>query len=283
MEYTVRDVPIYYEIHGSGTPVLMIHGWSPDHRLMRGCMEPVFQSVAKPWKRIYFDLPGMGKTPGKPWITGSDQMLELIFEFIDGIIPGERFLLAGESYGGYLARGMVNQRPAMIDGLLLICPLVKPYIKTADGFDKGDVPGLKVLEQDRALLAGLSEKEREQFVGINVLQTSRVWERFREEILPALDVADYDFLEQSLGKDTPFHFEVDALEQPFTRPTLMLMGRQDCSVGYRDQWRLLENYPRASFAVLDKAGHNLQIEQDVLFAALVKEWLERVEAEKKYT
>jgi len=63
----------------------------------------------------------------------------------------------------------------------------------------------------------------------------------------------------------------------------MLMGRQDCSVGYRDQWRLLENYPRASFAVLDKAGHNLQIEQDVLFAALVKEWLERVEAEKKYT
>jgi pimeloyl-ACP methyl ester carboxylesterase len=283
MEYTVRDVPIYYEIHGSGTPVLMIHGWSPDHRLMRGCMEPVFQSATKPWKRIYFDLPGMGKTPGKPWITGSDQMLELIFEFIDGIIPGERFLLAGESYGGYLARGMVNQRPAMIDGLLLICPLARPYIKTADGFDKGDVPGLKVLEQDRALLAGLSEKEREQFVGINVLQTSRVWERFREEILPALDVADYDFLEQSLGKDTPFHFEVDTLEQPFTRPTLMLMGRQDCSVGYRDQWRLLENYPRASYIVLDKAGHNLQIEQDVLFAALVREWLERVEAERKYT
>jgi pimeloyl-ACP methyl ester carboxylesterase len=28
--------------------------------------------------------------------------------------------------------------------------------------------------------------------------------------------------------------------------------------------------------ILDKAGHNLQIEQDTLFQALVKEWLNRV-------
>ncbi len=33
--------------------------------------------------------------------------------------------------------------------------------------------------------------------------------------------------------------------------------------------------------ILDKAGHNLQIEQDVLFNAMVKEWLERVRAEKR--
>ena len=64
MEYTVKDVPIYYEIHGSGTPILMIHGWSVDHRLMKGCMEPIFQSLDTPWQRIYFDLPGMGKTKG---------------------------------------------------------------------------------------------------------------------------------------------------------------------------------------------------------------------------
>ena len=105
MEYTVRDVTIYYEIHGSGRPVLMIHGWSPDHRLMKGCMEPVFQAIDTPWQRIYFDLPGMGKTRGQPWITGSDQMLSLVLEFIDGIIPHQHFVVAGESYGGYLARG----------------------------------------------------------------------------------------------------------------------------------------------------------------------------------
>ena len=33
--------------------------------------------------------------------------------------------------------------------------------------------------------------------------------------------------------------------------------------------------------ILDKAGHNLQIEQDVLFTAMVKEWLGRVQAEMR--
>jgi len=104
MRYTVRDVHIYYEIHGSGTPIVMIHGWGVDHRLMKGCMEPLFQSAHENWQRIYFDLPGMGQTKGRPWITGSDQMLDIILEFIDGIIPAQDFLLIGQSYGGYLAR-----------------------------------------------------------------------------------------------------------------------------------------------------------------------------------
>jgi len=58
----------------------------------------------------------------------------------------------------------------------------------------------------------------------------------------------------------------------------MVMGRQDTAVGYRDQWELIENFPRASFVILDKAGHNLQIEQEGLFHALVIEWLDRVRA-----
>jgi pimeloyl-ACP methyl ester carboxylesterase len=48
-------------------------------------------------------------------------------------------------------------------------------------------------------------------------------------------------------------------------------------VGYRDAWEILENYPRSTFAVLDRAGHNLQIEQETLFNALVNGWLDRVE------
>ncbi|CAM02087.1 hypothetical protein SACE_2808 [Saccharopolyspora erythraea NRRL 2338] len=41
----------------------------------------------------------------------------------------------------------------------------------------------------------------------------------------------------------------------------------------------MPHYPRASFAVLDVAGHNLPIEQPELFGALVLEWLDRVTAE----
>ena len=47
-------------------------------------------------------------------------------------------------------------------------------------------------------------------------------------------------------------------------------------MGCWDRWQLIENLPHTSFIFLDKAGHNLQIEQDVLFTTAVKEWLERV-------
>lgn len=48
-------------------------------------------------------------------------------------------------------------------------------------------------------------------------------------------------------------------------------------MGYRDARATREHYPRATFAVLDRAGHNVHIEQSQLLNALVHEWLDRVE------
>ena len=39
---------------------------------------------------------------------------------------------------------------------------------------------------------------------------------------------------------------------------------------------LLKYYPRATLAVLDRAGHALHMEQSKLFNMLVEEWLDRV-------
>ncbi len=64
----------------------------------------------------------------------------------------------------------------------------------------------------------------------------------------------------------------------------MVIGRnysplpnQNTLVGYRDAWEVIENYPRGTYAVLDRAGHHLQIEQPALFHSLVNEWPDRVE------
>lgn len=68
-----------------------------------------------------------------------------------------------------------------------------------------------------------------------------------------------------------FHLNL-SIQRSFT-------GRQDNVVGYHDAWRLIEDYPRATFAVLDMAGHNLQIEQPDVFNSLVDNWLNRLESE----
>ena len=269
------DVNIYYETCGEGVPVLMIHGFYPDHRLMKGCMEPVF--AGRPgWKRIYFDLPGMGRTIGEPWIDCSDKVLEVVLAFVDRILPNQNFLLVGESYGGYLARALVLEKREFVDGLLLICPLIVP------DQERRNLPAGKVIVEDRRLISEMDESDANEFVSMAVVQTRKNWERFRDEILVALKVADKAYLEQLRRNGYPFSFDVNSIREKFDKPVLMVAGRQDSSVGYRDAWSIIEDYPRATLAVLDSAGHNLQIEQDQLFTALVSEWLDRVEREKDH-
>lgn len=269
MECELENISVYYEAYGEGRPFISLHGFSPDHRLMTGCMEPIFKHRSG-WKRIYPDLPGMGKTPGKEWITNSDQMLDIVLDLIDQVIPGQRFVLAGESYGGYLARGIIYRRPALVDGLLLICPMIIP------DHAKRSVPPQVTLVKDPELLSSLEPGDREEFESFAVVQSQRIWERTRDEVIAGISIADEDFLTRLQTRGYPFSFDVDAAP-PFEKPALILVGRQDAMVGYRDAWDIIEKYPRGTFAVLDRAGHNLQIEQETLFNALVNEWLDRVE------
>lgn len=235
---------------------------------MSGCMELVFKDNMQKFMRIYIDLPGMGKSKTSKFIKNSDDVLKIILAFIDKLIPDQKFILVGESYGGYLARALVQKKSNLILGLLLICPLVYP------GYRKGEVPVKMVLEKDVPLLESLSEKERSCFEYITIVQNKKVWIRFKKFIYDAIINQNSHFLNNVL--DGAFSYDIDKLDKVFEKPSLILVGRQDTEVGYKDQFKLLENYPRASFVVLDKAGHNLQIEQEKLFVSLITEWLERI-------
>jgi pimeloyl-ACP methyl ester carboxylesterase len=265
----MKNISINYEIIGNGKPIIMLHGSHVDHRLMLGCMEPVFNNRDE-YKRIYIDLPGMGKTKGEDWIINSDIMLDIVIDFIEKVIPNENFLLAGESYGGYLSRGIVHKMADRIDGLLLLCPAI-----IAD-FKKRNIPSHIILKKDEKLLAQLEPADAEGFNSIQVVQSKEIWDRYRDEILSGLKLADNDFLNNLQQNGYEFSFDVDKSDEKFNKPTLILLGRQDSSVGYKDAWNILDKYPRATFAVLDRAGHNLQIEQEELFHSLVNEWLVRV-------
>ena len=269
MECHLKGITVHYETWGMGHPVILLHGGGPDHRSLVGCMEPVFQGN-QGWQRFYPDLPGLGRTRGEDWIRSSDQVLQVVQDFIRAVIPGRHFALVGETYGAYLARGHVYREPTLVDGLMMVCPTIV--------MDKArrTLPEHAVLVRDEAFLAGLPVEARERFGAFAVVQTARTWQRTQEEVLAGLTVADWAFLSRLEGQGYAFSFDADLGSVPFARPTLILTGRQDSLVGYRDAWEVLEQYPRATFATLDRAGHNLHIEQEGLFGALAGEWLDRV-------
>ena len=272
MECKVKDITIYYEERGSGRPFFTLHGWTGDHRGLLFDFEPFFEGRDN-WRRIYFDLPGMGRTLGPAWLTHQDQVLEVVLDFIDALAPGERFALAGVSYGGLLARGVVQRRSAQMLGVFLFVPVI-----TAKHAQR-NVPLHKVIVEDAGFQAALLPEDKD-LQDLLVVQSVETYEKFKIAIKPAIDMADQAFLEK-LSENYGFSFDVDKLAEPFPAPALILTGRQDSICGYAEAYGILENYPRATYAVLDRAGHGLGWEQPALYRALFTEWLDRVDEYSK--
>lgn len=270
MECSVGDINFFYEDIGSGTPLLSLHGWSLDHRHMQNALEPVFDGRPG-WRRLYPDLPGMGSTRAPDSHGSHDRMLEAVLGFVEEVIPGERFAVAGTSYGGYLARALVHELGDRIAGALLTVPAISgdpdPRVH--------DLPEHVVRREDAAYLDALAPGEdgsRE----MTVAQNPAVLDAWRRVIAPAVALADQDFLD--FQGDVSFSFDPDELANPFQGPSLIVTGRFDDVCGYREAFDLLDRYPFATYAVLDWAGHALPDERSELFRSLVGDWLERVES-----
>ena len=253
---------LHHVEHGSGAPVLVIHGAYSAHEEMVGYLEPFFRT--RPGhRRIYVDLPGMGASSADG-IGGPDDALDAIAAVVDDRIGDEPFLVVAQSYGGYLARGLVDRRPEQVAGLALICPLLIDGAVAgvhAAVHVTGDIDGMLTPEQDA------------EYRGYFVVQTPETAQRFVDAVAPVLGRYDGPAVERIMeGRLDP-----DPAESAFSAPTLIVTGRQDTVVGYTGQWDLRQQYPHATYAALDMAGHALPHERPALLDALLGDWLDRVD------
>jgi pimeloyl-ACP methyl ester carboxylesterase len=265
----VNGIPVHYAQHGAGTPVLALHGGEVDHREITGALEPVF--AERPgYRRIYPDLPGMGRTPAPETIDSTDAVLDTLLGLVDDVIGEEAFLVVGHSYGGYLARAIANRRPGQVAGLALICSLAGEQVRGDERPEHVVLRAADGLDLDGTLEPAMAAEFRNYLV----VQTPETLRRFQETVAPGVALADQAALERIFAR---WQLRTAPEQAPaYTNPTLILAGRQDATVGYAGSWRLLEHYPRATFAVLDRAGHGLPHEQVGLVTALMAEWLDRV-------
>ena len=111
----------------------------------------------------------------------------------------------------------------------------------------------------------------EEFRSYFVVQSPEMLERYERYVRPAAALVDQAGLER-IGE----RWELAGGQgPPYAGPTLVVAGRLDSTVGYRAAADLVDDYPRASVAVVDGAGHALPHEQPDLLRALVAEWLAR--------
>jgi pimeloyl-ACP methyl ester carboxylesterase len=261
---------------GEGLPVLFIHGWQMEARVEQRDFEPIFNKIAG-FRRIYVDLPGMGTTPANNVKDLDDIYLRLV-QFIDSRLGRSRFLMVGSSCGGYLARAIAQKYIEQVDGLLLRVPLIEPKDSMRD------LDAFKPLVANEQLMSTIPAEDRTLLGNVLVQTTAYVKAlkaKYEEVFLPAEKAADNKVLDPIRADPHRYQlsFSLDDEGANFFAPTLIVCGRQDESVGYRDSLRLLELDPRSTYVVLDRGTHGLPIDESEtsVFEALVRDWIIRVD------
>lgn len=276
MRFQYPGCDVHYELEGSadGLPILMVHGFGCQLEIMRGCMEPAIDATGANERllRIYVDLPGHGRSSQADLaLASSDALVACLDALMGHVAPGREYAVVGQSFGGYLALGLAAKHPDKVIGLLLLCPLTTPDLEGRS------VEKLELIRHDDAFLASLASSDRESFLQLAVRADRQTWERFAAEEAPGFAAANPAFMD-AVDEHLPLSPSVDdaLTERPFEKPALILCGRQDAMVGYRDQLRLIPLMPRCTFAILDISGHNLQFEQPALFTSLTADWIARL-------
>lgn len=240
---------------GTGPPVLALHGAYSTHAEIAGYLAPML-----PERRLLIpDLPGMGDSAADGVASAADAVGRLD-ALVAATIGDERFVVVGHSYGGHLARGIAARRPDQVGGLALICPLVP---------DEHHPEPRRALVDDGAA-AGLAADLVDGFTGYFVIQTETTAARYLRAVVPALGQFDPAGVERQL--------ENDRLETAgYPGPVLVMTGRADSWVGWRQHAALLDAYPRASSLVVADAGHALPHEFPELMGATLRQWLRDIE------
>jgi pimeloyl-ACP methyl ester carboxylesterase len=257
----MEGIGLDWEIRGEGQSTVIVLPWfGVDRSFAAASFEPAVAEEGL--RRVYVDLPGCGQSPPGPATSDGivDQLLQLIGQQLS---PGP-LLLAGFSYGGYLAAGLVRRSPERFDGLFLTCTALR--LRPED----------RELPPPRAApptwLGSISAEYREHLAAALGTDSEEVACDIDARLLN-LPRTDDQYLAQLRAHGYPLSDEDTS--SVFDRPVAIVAGRQDRIAGYASQFRALDRFPAGSFTLLDGAGHYLPFERPTTFRATVQEWLTR--------
>jgi len=256
MKFNSGNTTLNYETYGEGKLFFIFNGFKNDLTAMTKVYEPILEGTS--YKRIYVDHPGVGDTLIGEDVNTIEDMLKVMLSFVDGLAQDEHFLLAGYSYGGYISRYILNQRVKQVDGLMLLTPVI--------------IKEMHLLDVDHEILS-IKHKDNKKQASIN--------HNIDTKLMASMAKTNHDYMQSISETSSEVKIDLDTFEGDFDRPTLIITGRQDNVLGYKDAYKILDKYPRATYAALDMCGHAAQVEQEDLFKALFNEWLYRLGNEVK--
>jgi pimeloyl-ACP methyl ester carboxylesterase len=258
---TTDGARLRYRDEGSGPPVLMVHGWTLDLEMW----EPQVEALRDSFRLVRFDRRGFGLSCGRPSVV---QDIADIGSLCEHLAIG-RVALVGMSQGVRAVLGFALAAPEMISCLILDGPPGLGHDHDPSSAD-GDVP----LGHYRAVVRerGVAAFRREW--AAHPLLSLRTEDPRMREILEAM-IMRYpanDLLEPAVTAGVPAG---SSLMSTIDGPVLIITGDHDLASRTRAAETLAEQSTNAERAVIPAAGHLPNLDNPIVYNAVVRTFLER--------
>jgi len=255
---------VHYVEAGTGSPILLIHGWNGSTFDMRYTIA----ELSRQYRVIAPDLLGYGYSARPP---DGDYSLAGQAAFVISLMDRlgiQRASVLGHSMGGAIAMQLALRHPERIDRLILVASATAHEMmrgRTIGLLARPIVPLATLLfVRESMVQRGLRRAVHDpEFVTPEVLEGHyrplRMKGHMRASMLQLSD----------RRKDPPF----DARE--IRQPTLIIWGEHDRVVPLARGLELAEQIPNAQLAIIRSAGHLVLEEQPVECARALLPFLER--------
>ncbi len=199
---------------------------------------------------------------------GFRRLMDDVAEFIQHLRQARAWLpifVAGISWGGKLAVGLAKRKPGLVDGMILLCPGLKPKVSPA------------VSQRLRILVASLLRPTKFFPIPLNepnLFTASPQWQQFIASNRHDLPEATARFLFNSAAFDLYLKRAVKCV----TGPTLTLLAGRDQIIDNALTRQFVASFPSRDNRVIEypDAEHTLEFEGDSHpFIADVVKWVER--------
>jgi 3-oxoadipate enol-lactonase len=114
----VNGINLYYESHGSGPPIVFVHGMGGNH----ASWFRQIQAFAVDHRVVVYDQRGFGNS-NDPQRSGRSEMVGDLAALLDSLSI-ERAILVGQSMGGGTCTGFTCRHPSRVAALVLADSLV---------------------------------------------------------------------------------------------------------------------------------------------------------------
>lgn len=254
---------LHLDVRGpeTGAPVLLLHGWGSNARLMR----PVADALTDHYRVYSLDLPGHGPSPPPPEPWGVPEHAALVEGLLEERI-GAPATLIGHSNGGRIALYIASEPDPspLIQRLVLVSPSGIAPRRTWKYYAKKNLA--------RALKAPFEIlPESLRAFGLDWLKHSLVWR--------ALGSSDYRALEgvmRGTFVKTVTHHLDDRVHR-IAVPVLLFWGDRDEAISRRQMEVLEDRIPDAGLVILPEAGHYGYLDDPETFIAATRYFLEHAE------